>query len=153
ASVGIISREACGNSVRNVTACPYAGVCNTEAFDVALYADAITWFLMGHDDTQDFGRKFKIAFSGCKDEPCGFTNFHDAGAIARVRTVNGEQKRGFEFYVGGGLGSVPYNASLFDEFLPEEELLPISQAVCRVFGRLGEKENRARARIKFLVKK
>jgi sulfite reductase (ferredoxin) len=153
AAVGITSREACGNSVRNVTACPIAGVCNTEAFDVAPYAKAITFFLLGHDDAQDFGRKFKIAFSGCKQNACGLTNFHDLGCIAKTRTENGATKRGFEFYVGGGLGSVPYPAALFDEFLPEEELLPMSQAVCRVFGRLGEKENRSRARIKFLVKK
>ena len=75
AAVGITTREACGNAVRNVTACPYSGVCHTESFDVTPYANAITYFLMGHPDTQDFGRKFKIAFSGCKDEPCGLTNF------------------------------------------------------------------------------
>jgi sulfite reductase (ferredoxin) len=153
AAAGITTREACGNSVRNVTACPYAGVCNTESFDVTPYANAITFFLLGHPDVQDFGRKFKIAFSGCKDLPCGLTNFHDAGAIAKTRVVNGEVKRGFEYYVGGGLGAVPYSASLFEEFLPEEELLPMTQAVCRVFARLGERDNRARARIKFLVKK
>ena len=68
AAVGITTREACGNTVRNVTACPQAGVCRTEAFDVAPYAHALTFFLLGHDDTQDFGRKFKVAFSGCKDE-------------------------------------------------------------------------------------
>ena len=152
-AVGITTREACGNTVRNVTACPYAGVCNTESFDVIPYADALTYFLLGHPDTQDFGRKFKIAFSGCKDEPCGLTNFHDAGAIARTRIVDGQVKRGFEFTVGGGLGAVPYNAALFDEFLPEEELLPMTQAVCRVFARLGERDNRARARVKFVVKK
>lgn len=152
-AVGITTREACGNSVRNVTACPFAGVCNEETFDVMPYADAITYFLLGHDDTQDFGRKFKIAFSGCKDNPCGLTNFHDLGCIAKQRVVDGEVQRGFEFYVGGGLGAVPYMAQLFDDFLPEEELLPMTQAVCRVFGRLGEKDNRARARIKFLVKK
>ncbi|HWA72459.1 MAG TPA: hypothetical protein VG937_09000 [Polyangiaceae bacterium] len=153
AAVGVTTREACGNSVRNVTACPYAGVCSTEGFDVMPYARAIMFFLLGHDDTQDFGRKFKIAFSGCKDEPCGLTNFHDLGCIAKQRTVDGKVQRGFEFYVGGGLGSVPQMAQLFDEFLPEAELLPMTQAICRVFGRLGEKENRARARIKFLVKK
>jgi sulfite reductase (ferredoxin) len=153
AAVGITTREACGNSVRNVTACPYSGVCHTESFDVTPYANAITYFLMGHPDTQDFGRKFKIAFSGCKDEPCGLTNFHDMGAIARTRVVNGEVKRGFEYYVGGGLGAVPYPATLFDAFLSEEELFPVTQAICRVFARLGERDNRARARIKFLVKK
>ncbi|MEP7052315.1 MAG: nitrite/sulfite reductase [Pseudomonadota bacterium] len=153
AAAGLTTREACGNTVRNVTACPYAGVCNTESFDVIPYADAMAFFLLGHPDTQDFGRKFKVAFSGCKDEPCALTNIHDAGAIARTRVVNGELKRGFEFSVGGGLGAVPYNAALFDEFLPEEELLPTVQAVCRVFARLGERENRARARLKFVVKK
>ena len=66
AAVGITTREACGNTVRNVTACPQAGVCRTEAFDVTPYAHALTFFLLGHDDTQDFGRKFKVAFSGCK---------------------------------------------------------------------------------------
>lgn len=153
AAVGITTREACGNSVRNVTACPLVGVCSDEAFDVTAYADAITFFLLGHPDVQNFGRKFKIAFSGCKDHACGVTNFHDLGCIARTRTVDGKVVRGFEFYVGGGLGSVPYAAKLLDEFLPEAELLPMTQAVSRVFARLGEKENRSRARIKFLVKK
>lgn len=153
AAVGITTREACGNSVRNVTACPYAGVCNEESFDVAPYAHAITFFLLGHDDTQDFGRKFKVAFSGCHDNACGLTNFHDLGCIAKTRKVDGVVERGFEFYVGGGLGAVPQMAQLFEEFLPEAELLPMAQAICRVFGRLGEKENRQRARLKFLVKK
>jgi sulfite reductase (ferredoxin) len=153
AAVGITTREACGNSVRNVTACPYSGVCNEETFDVTPYADAMAFFLLGHDDTQDFGRKFKIAFSGCKDNPCALTNFHDLGCIARTRNHDGILQRGFEFYVGGGLGAVPHDAKLVSEFVTERELLPLAQAVCRVFGRLGEKENRSRARIKFLVKK
>jgi sulfite reductase (ferredoxin) len=153
AAVNITSREACGNSVRNITACPLVGVCNEEGFDVTPYANAMMYFLLGHDDVQDFGRKFKIAFSGCKDNACGLTNFHDLGCIAKTRVVNGEVQRGFEVYVGGGLGSVPQMAQLLDEFCPEEELMPLTQAVCRVFARLGEKENRSRARIKFLVKK
>jgi sulfite reductase (ferredoxin) len=77
AAVGITTREACGNSVRNVTACPKSGVCSTEPFDVTPYARALAYFLLGHPDTQDFGRKVKIAFSGCADLPCGLTNFHD----------------------------------------------------------------------------
>ncbi len=153
AAVGVTTREACGNSVRNVTACPYAGVCNTESFDVAPYAHATTYFLMGHDDTQDFGRKFKIAFSGCAEHSCGLTSFHDVGCIARVREIDGKKVRGFEFYVGGGLGSVPQQAKLLDEFVLEEELLPTMQAVCRLFSRFGERENRARARLKFVIKK
>ena len=151
AAVGITTREACGNSVRNVTACPLAGVCRDEAFDTTPYAKACSRFLMGHPDTQDFGRKFKIAFSGCQQHPCGLVTMHDMGAIAKTKVIDGQEKRGFEFYVGGGLGSVPYKAKLFAEFLPEEELLPMAQAISRVFARLGEKRNRARARIKFLI--
>jgi sulfite reductase (ferredoxin) len=153
ALVGITTREACGNSVRNVTACPLSGVCQTETFDVTPYANAITYFLLGHDDTQGFGRKFKVAFSGCKDNACGLTNFHDLGCIARTREVDGRIERGFETYVGGGLGAVPYPALLLSEFLPEAELLPTAQAVSRIFARLGEKQNRSRARLKFVVKK
>ena len=153
AAVGITTREACGNTVRNVTACHLAGVCKTEAFDVAPYAHALTYFLLGHDDTQDFGRKFKVAFSGCHEEACGLTNFHDVGLIARTRVVDGQEKRGFGYYVGGGLGSVPFAAQLMEEFLPEEELLPLTQAIARVFARMGEKAKRDRARLKFLVKK
>ena len=151
AAVGITTREACGNGVRNVTACPIAGVCRDETFDVTPYAKACSKFLLGHPDTQDFGRKFKVAFSGCKEHACALTSMHDMGAIARKKIVNGEERRGFEFYVGGGLGAVPHKAKLFDEFLPQEELLPMTQAISRVFARLGEKRNRARARIKFLV--
>ena len=153
ALAGITTREACGNSVRNVTACSLSGVCQTETFDVTPYANAITYFLLGHDDTQGFGRKFKVAFSGCKDNPCGLTNFHDFGCIARTREVDGRIERGFETYVGGGLGAVPYAAQLLSEFLPEAELLPTAQAVSRIFARLGEKQNRSRARLKFVVKK
>jgi sulfite reductase (ferredoxin) len=151
AAVGITTREACGNVVRNVTACPLAGICRDEVFDVTPYAKACSKFLLGHPDTQDFGRKFKIAFSGCRQHPCGLVTMHDMGAIAKTKQIDGREKRGFEFYVGGGLGAVPYKAKLFDEFLPEEELLPTAQAISRVFARLGEKRNRARARIKFLI--
>ena len=154
AAVGITTREACGNSVRNVTACPIAGVCHDEVFDVTPYANACAQFLLGHPDVQDFGRKFKIAFSGCKDQPCGLVMLHDMGAIATERTRDdGTVERGFELYVGGGLGSVPFQAKLFDGFVPPEELLPLSQAISRVYARLGEKKNRAAARIKFLIKK
>ncbi|MBI4444839.1 MAG: nitrite/sulfite reductase [Acidobacteria bacterium] len=151
AAVGITTREACGNTVRNVTACPYAGVCRDEAFDVTPYARACAYFLLGHPDTQDFGRKFKVAFSGCEQHACGLVNLHDMGAVAVKRLENGKERRGFAFYVGGGLGAVPHSAKLFSEFLPEEELLPTAQAISRVFARMGEKKNRNRARLKFLV--
>ena len=152
AAVGITTREACGNSVRNVTGCPYAGVCPDEAFDVTPYADALTQFLLGHPDVQNFGRKFKPTFSGCAQHSCGLTAMHDLGYTAVTRVVDGKEQRGFRFVVGGGLGAVPQQAKLFDEFLLPEELLPMAQAIARVFAKHGEKKNRARARMKFLVK-
>lgn len=151
AAAGITTREACGNSVRNVTACPLAGVCQDEAFDVTPYSRALSKFLLGHPDCQNFGRKFKPSFSGCSQHACGLANMHDLGLVAAERTVDGVKKRGFQVYVGGGLGTVPYQAKLFDSFVPAEELLPLAQAIARVFARHGEKKNRARARIKFLV--
>src|SRR5437867_5478081 len=153
AAAEITTREACGNSVRNVTACPYAGVCTDEAFDVTPYARALAKFLLGHPDCQSFGRKFKPAFSGCAQHACGLTGLHDLGLIAksRVNEATGREELGFEMYVGGGLGAVPYQAKLFDGFVPPEELLPLAQAIARVFARHGEKKNRNRARIKFLI--
>jgi sulfite reductase (ferredoxin) len=151
AAVGITTREACGNSVRNVTTCPYAGVCQDEVFDVTPYSKALARFLLGHPDVQNFGRKFKPAFSGCSQHACAIANMHDLGLVATERTENGEVKRGFAMYVGGGLGAVPYQAKLFDPFVPPEELLPLAQAIARVYARLGEKKNRNRARIKFLI--
>ncbi len=157
AAANITTREACGNSVRNVTACPYAGVCADESFDVTPYSRALSKFMLGHPDCQNFGRKFKPAFSGCAQHACGLTSLHDLGLIAKKRTNEsgrpGSQKEeiGFELYVGGGLGAVPYPAKLFDSFVPPEELLPLAQAIARVFARYGEKKNRSRARLKFLI--
>ena len=153
ASVDITTKEACGNVVRNVTACPITGVCQDETFDVTPYSKALSEFLLGHPDAQDFGRKFKIAFSGCEEHACGLANMHDIGAVAAVKKVDGEVKRGFKLYVGGGLGAVPHQAKIFDDFVSEEELLPISQAISKVFTRLGERRNRNKARLKFVIAK
>ena len=153
AAVDITTREACGNSVRNVTACPLAGICRDEAFDVTGYANETAHYFLGHRDVQDFGRKFKVAFSGCAQHPCGLTSMHDLGLIAKTRVVDGVEQKGFEMYVGGGLGAIPHLAKLFDEFVPAEELLPLSQAIARIYARYGEKRNRNKARIKFLVSK
>jgi|SaaInl4_135m_RNA_FD_contig_61_336727_length_3540_multi_10_in_0_out_0_1 sulfite reductase (ferredoxin) len=153
ASVGITTAEACGNVVRNVTGCPKAGVCTDQAFDVTPYAKALTYFLLRHPDLQNFGRKFKISFSGCEDEPCGLGVMHDIGAVARTREVDGKVERGFKLFVGGGLGAVPHQAKVLDEFLPVEELLPIAQAMGRVFSEHGERKRRMKARMKFLIAK
>jgi sulfite reductase (ferredoxin) len=153
ASVGITTREACGNSVRNVTACPLSGVCRTETFDVTPYAKAVAYYLLGHPDTQDFGRKFKIAFSGCEHEACALTSIHDFGGIAVTRNIDGREVRGFKLFVGGGLGAVPHQAKLYEEFVAAEDVMPLARAIGRVFARLGEKKNRNRARLKFLVQK
>src|SRR5437867_7309084 len=122
AAAEITTREACGNSVRNVTACPFAGLCQDESFDVTPYAKALARFLMGHPDCQNFGRKFKPAFSGCSQHACGLTSLHDLGLIAKKRTneAAGREAVGFEMYVGGGLGAVPYPAKLFESFIPAE---------------------------------
>ena len=151
AAAEITTREACGNSVRNVTACPYAGVCPDQAFDVTPYSRAMSKFLLGHPDCQNFGRKFKPSFSGCSQHACGLASMHDLGLIGVTRIENGKEKRGFETYVGGGLGAVPYQAKLFDAFVPPEEILPLAQSIARVFAARGEKKNRSRARIKFLI--
>ena len=151
AAVGITTREACGNSVRNVTGCPFAGVCPDEAFDVTPYANALTQFLLGHPDAQNFGRKFKPTFSGCAEHSCGLTAMHDLGLTATTREVDGKTERGFKVYVGGGLGTVPRQAKLFDDFMSPAEILPVAQAMARVFGKHGEKKTRSRARLKFLI--
>jgi len=153
AAVNITTREACGNVTRNVTCCPIAGVCRDQTFDVTPYAKALTYFLLGHPDCLDFGRKFKPAFSGCSQHACGLVAMHDIGYVAKVREVDGKQQRGFEVVVGGGLGAVPQQAKLLYEFITEQEMMPVVQAIARIFARLGEKQNRNRARIKFLVGK
>ena len=149
AEVGITTREACGNVIRNVTCCPDAGVCQDEAFDVAPHAHAMTYFMLRHPDAQNFGRKFKISYSGCEGHPCALGRMHDIGAVARVR----DGVEGFQVLVGGGLGALPHQAKVYSEFMPADEMLPLAQAISRVFARLGEKKNRAKARMKFLIAK
>lgn len=153
AAVGITTKEACGNVTRNVTGCHLAGVCNSEAFDISPYAQALADFMLGHDDAQDFGRKIKVAFSGCEQEACGLVMMHDIGFVARQKEINDELVDGFKMVVGGGLGAVPHQAKVLEEFVPATEILPTTQAIARVFTRLGEKKNRNRARVKFLVAK
>lgn len=142
-------REACGNVVRNVTAPPVSGVWPDEAFDVTPHGLALARFLLKHPDGQSLGRKFKIQLSGTTDRRWNQAAIHDVGATARLRA--GE--RGFEIRVGGGLGAVPHPAEVLYDWVPEAELLPVTLAVLRLFAAHGEKQKRARARLKFLVQK
>jgi sulfite reductase beta subunit-like hemoprotein len=153
AEVGLTTREACGNTVRNVTSCPLAGICSGEAFDVTPYALETTRFFLRHPEFHDLPRKFKIAFSGCEDDGnCSAAGIHDIGLIARMRGSNGTGRRGFKVLVGGGLGSLPTEAATLTEFLPEEELIPTLEAVLRVFNEHGNRKNKFKARMKFVLR-
>jgi sulfite reductase beta subunit-like hemoprotein len=153
ADAGLTTREACGNTVRNVTACPVAGICSGEAFDVTPYALGVSRYLLRHPDFHDLPRKFKIAFSGCEnDGDCAVAGIHDIGLIAQVRGANGTARRGFKVLVGGGLGSLPTEAAVLFEFLPEEELLPTIEAILRVFTETGNRKNKLLARLKYVLR-
>jgi sulfite reductase beta subunit-like hemoprotein len=153
ADAGLTTREACGNTVRNVTACPVAGICRGEAFDVTPYALGVSRYLLRHPDFHDLPRKFKIAFSGCEnDGDCAVAGIHDIGLIAQVRGANGTAHRGFKVLVGGGLGSLPTEAAVLADFLPEEELLPTIEAILLVFTETGNRKNKLLARLKYVLR-
>ncbi|HEU5092182.1 MAG TPA: sulfurtransferase TusA family protein [Nitrospira sp.] len=149
AEVGLTTREACANTVRNVTACHLAGVCQGEIFDVTPYAKTVAYHLLRNPLNQSLPRKFKIAFSGCKHD-CALTPIHDIGLLA-VKGANGEI--GFRMVAGGGLGSAPRVAQLLREFTPMDELIPSIEAVIKVFDTLGNRKNRNKARMKFVIDK
>ena len=145
-------REACGNTVRNVTASALAGVDKNEPFDVSPYAHALFEFFLRNPISQEMGRKVKIAFSS-NEEDSAYTFIHDIGFIAKVREVDGVEQRGFKVVIAGGLGGQPHLAETVYEFLPQEDIIPYSEAVVRVFDRHGERARRNKARLKYLVKK
>lgn len=145
-------REACGNTVRNVTASPTAGIDPDEPFDVTPYALKTFSYLVRNPICADMGRKFKIGFSS-SDRDTAFSYIHDFGFIPQVRLVNGREQRGFRVMFGGGLGAQPMLAHNTLDFLPEEEFLPYIEATIRVFDRYGERNNRNKARFKFLIQK
>ena len=149
---GITTREACGNTIRNITSCYRSGVSATEVFDVVPYAQALFRFLLRNKFNQVMSRKFKIASESCTEDHAGM-RFHDFGFKAEVRNETGTLRRGFRAYVGGGLGGAPALGQLYSEFLPEEELMNFAAATVRLFDRYGERKNRMAARMKFLVKK
>jgi sulfite reductase (ferredoxin) len=145
-------REACGNTVRNITASDMAGIDPDEPFDVTPYAHAMFEYFLRKPVCQEMGRKFKIAFSSSeKDSALIF--MHDLGVIPRVREVDGTMQRGFKVMVGGGLGAQPHLAITTHEFLEEDLLIPYLESVLRVFDRHGERNSRHKARIKFLIQK
>nr|WP_321235827.1 HEPN domain-containing protein [uncultured Psychroserpens sp.] len=140
-------REACGNTVRNVTASETAGIDINEPFDVSPYADALFRFFLRNPICQEMGRKFKVSFSA-SDEDTGLSYMHDLGFIAKLK----RGKRGFKVLLGGGLGSQPRHADLLYEFLPANKIIPVMEGVLRIFDRHGERKSRAKARLKFLIK-
>ena len=140
-------REACGNTVRNVTASETAGIDREEPFDVSPYAQAVFEYFLRNPIGQELGRKFKVSFSST-DADTGLSYMHDLGFIARIR----DDIRGFQVMLGGGLGSQPRHADLLYEFLPTDKIIPLMEGVIRVFDRYGERKRRARARMKFLLK-
>ena len=145
-------REACGNTVRNITASDQAGIDPDEPFDVTPYAHAMFEYFLRKPVCQEMGRKFKIAFSS-SEKDTALTFMHDLGAIPRIQIVDGKIQRGFKVMVAGGLGAQPFLAITTHEFLEEDLLIPYLESVLRVFDRHGERNSRHKARIKFLVQK
>jgi sulfite reductase beta subunit-like hemoprotein len=150
-AAGITTREACGNSVRNITACPYSGVAKDEAFDVTPYAEALTRYLLRHPLSAALPRKFKIAFEGCSSDHIG-SAINDIGWNARVQTIDGKAVHGFQVTVAGGTATMTRAGSVLHEFLPADQMFDCAEAIIRVFHRLGDYKHKQRNRLKFLVK-
>ncbi len=149
AEVGLTSREACGNSVRNVMCSPLSGVCPDEKFDATPYALATARFFLRNPMAQNLPRKFKFNFTCC--EKHGMVRIVDVGLIPQIRQLDGKPQRGFKIFLGGGLGNKSYVGHQLEEFTPEEDLLYTSIAVMRIFDRLGDRKNLARNRMRYLV--
>jgi sulfite reductase beta subunit-like hemoprotein len=150
--VGLTTKEACGNTVRNVTGCALAGVCAGSSFDITPYGQAVTRHFLRNPICQKLPRKFKIALSGCGDD-CAQGAINDVALMAQVRVVDGVQVRGFRVRVGGGLSTSPEDAHPLEEFVPADRLLPTIEAIVRVFDRLGNRQNKSRARLKYVIRK
>ncbi|AIY13182.1 HEPN domain-containing protein [Cellulophaga baltica] len=143
----ITLREACGNTVRNVTASETAGIDVEEPFDVSPYAHTLFQYFLRNPISQELGRKFKVSFSS-SDADTGLSYMHDLGFIAKIEAG----VKGFKVMLGGGLGSQPRHAELLYDFLPSDKIIPLMEGVVRVFDRYGERKSRAKARLKFLLK-
>jgi sulfite reductase beta subunit-like hemoprotein len=147
ADVRLTTREACYNTVRNVTACPLAGVHPEEPFDVRPYAQRLAFAFLHKELTDNLPRKFKVAFAGCPED-CIATSINDVGLRAVIR----DGVHGFRMTVGGGLGPLPTEPRLLDEFLPAERVVNRVEAVIRVFNVHGNRKNKNKARLKFILR-
>src|SRR3954451_21342630 len=151
ASVGLTTREACGDTVRNVVGCHLAGACPFEVLDISPWAEAAFRHFLRNPYAQRLPRKFKINFSGCATD-CGQAMFNDVGVVAVTRArEDGTVEPGFRVFVAGGLGANPHAAQALEEFTPREELLPTIEAILRTFDHYGNRDNKIRARMKWLV--
>jgi len=151
ADAGLTTREACGNSVRNITSCPHAGVARDEVFDVTPYSEAMTRYLLRHPLSSVLPRKFKIAFEGCTSEDHAATSINDLGWRAMM-APDGSGRRGFRVQVAGGTAIMCRSGASLYEFLPASDILMVAEAVLRVFQKHGDYEHKQRNRLKFLVK-
>ena len=149
AEVGLTSREACGNSVRNVMCSPLSGVCCDEKFDSTPYALATAKFFLRNPMAQSLPRKFKFNFTCC--EKHGMVRMVDVGLIPDIQQIDGSEQKGFKIFLGGGLGNRSFVGHQLEDFTPEEDLLYTSIAVMRIFDRLGDRKNLARNRMRYLV--
>ncbi|HUQ38664.1 MAG TPA: nitrite/sulfite reductase [Acidimicrobiales bacterium] len=151
ASVGLTTREACGDTVRNVMGCHLAGACPQEVLDISPWAEATFRHLLRNPYSQRLPRKFKINFSGCATD-CGQAMFNDVGVIAVNRPLpDGTVEPGFRVFFAGGLGANPHPAQALEEFTSREDLLPTVEAILRTFDHYGNRDNKLRARMKWLV--
>src|SRR6476646_5188781 len=151
AQAGLTTREACGDTVRNVQGCHLAGACPFEVLDITPWAEAAYQHFLRHPYAQRLPRKFKINFSGCAND-CGQAMFNDVGVIAVNRPkADGTLEAGFRVFIAGGLGANPHPAQALEEFTPREELLPTLEAALRTFDHCGNRDNKLRARMKWLL--
>ena len=154
AASGITTREACGHSVRNWTCCPFAGVARDEPFDPSPYVEALARHLLRGPYSSSLPRKFKPSVGGCCGTDCSQAFINDLGFLARTRTApDGTAQRGFLMIAGGGLSTLRRSALTVEDFVPESELLEAADAVVRVFHRIGNRHNRAKARLKWAIDK
>ena len=151
ARAGLTTREACGNTIRNVTACPLAGVCSKEHTDINHHLQTAVRHFLRNPLNQQLPRKFKISFSGCESD-CAQAMIHDLGIVAVQRDDGDGTKRfGFKILAGGGLGHKPHEAITVESFIEEHDLLIAMEAVVTLHNKYSDRIKRAKSRIKFLV--